>query len=455
MPPSVARAGRLDIPGRPRHGTGRSRKEPGIEIAPRADHRRTVLAYIGDYLFFGVGMSFASQATVLPSLVRSLTDSALLVGLVSTLATGGWLIPQLFAANLIAGRPRLKSAVLVPAIAGRVLFLLMPAALLLLASRRPGSALAVFFAVHFAFWVLDGVASVSWLDLMGRLLTPQERARMISTGMAASGVLGIGVGLVVSVVLASPRLEFPGNYALLFAFSGLSFALSAAAFSFLREQPLATGERPLPWPSYLRRVFGVIRGDHEFRRVVTAQLVLGAWGLAMPFYVLFGRDRLGFSPSSIGLFTSFQVAGGILAALGMGRLAERRGSRSVMRLWGVLTTLVPLAALAFPALASVVPPVVLPFLYAAVFLAVGAQGNANMSGFISWVLEYAPASQRPMYVGFANALSGTSLVMPIIGGLVLSAAGYPALFAVAAAAAFTGFVLTLRVMEPRRRGAAS
>jgi predicted MFS family arabinose efflux permease len=45
--------------------------------------------------------------------------------------------------------------------------------------------------------------------------------------------------------------------------------------------------------------------------------------------------------------------------------------------------------------------------------------------------------------------------MPIIGGLVVSAAGYPALFAVAAAAALAGLVLTLRVMEPRHRTAAA
>ena len=109
------------------------------------------------------------------------------------------------------------------------------------------------------------------------------------------------------------------------------------------------------------------------------------------------------------------------------------------------------AALAFPALAAVVPSAVLPFLYGAVFVVVGAQGNANMSGFISWVLEYAPASERPMYIGFANALSGTSLVMPILGGLLVSAAGYTALFAAAAAAALAGLALTLRVIEPRRR----
>jgi len=423
--------------------------EPGSD--DRADHRRNTLAYLGDYVFFGAGMSFASQATVLPSLVRALSGSALLVGLVSTLATGGWLIPQFFTANLIAGRPRLKSAILVPAVAGRVLFLMLPPALLLLAPDRPGAALAVFFVIHGLFWLLDGVCSVSWLDLMGRLLTPPERVRMMGTGMAGSGVLGVGVGLVVTVVLASPRLAFPLNYALLIALSGLFYFLSIGAFSLVRERPFATGERPLPWPSYFRRVFGVVRGDHALRRVVVAQLAYGAWGLALPFYVLFGIDRLGFAPSSIGVFTTFQVAGGIVGALGISRLAERRGSRSVMRLWGVLAVLTPAAALAFPLLAPAVPSAALPFLYGAVFLEVGAQGNANMTGFIAWVMEYAPASQRPMYIGFANALSGTSLVMPILGGLILTTAGYPALFAAAAAVPLLGLFLTFRVIEPRHR----
>ena len=392
---------------------------------------------------------------MLPSLVRTLTDSAPLAGLASTLATGGWLIPQLFAANLIAGRPRLKSAVLVPAIVGRVLFLLIPVALLVFAPGHPGVALAVFFSLYLSFWVLDGVASISWLDLMGRLLSPQERARMIGAGQAGGGILGIGTGLVVTVILASSRLAPPANYALLLALGGALFALSAVSFSFVREQPHATDARPLPWRSYFRRLFGVIRGDHGFRKVVAAQLALGTAGLAMPFYVLFGRDRLGFPPSAIGVFTVFQVAGGIAAALAMGRLAERRGSRSVMRLWGVLAVLTPLAALAFPFLAGAAPGAARQVLYALVFVVVGAQGNANMTGFISWVLEYAPAAERPMYIGFANALSGTSLVMPIIGGLIVSAAGYAPLFAVAAAIPLAGLFLTLRVSEPRHRAAAA
>jgi len=61
------------------------------------------------------------------------------------------------------------------------------------------------------------------------------------------------------------------------------------------------------------------------------------------------------------------------------------------------------------------------------------QGNANMAGFLNWVLEYAPASDRPMYIGFANTLNGVTLIMPLLGGWILAASGsYPALFVVAA-----------------------
>jgi hypothetical protein len=232
----------VDTPQWPGHGAGTA----------KGARRRNVLAYIGDYLFFGGGESFAGQATVLPSLVRTLTDSAPLAGLASTLATGGWLIPQLFAANLITGLPRLKSAVLVPAIAGRVLFMLIPASLLVLAPGHPGAALAVLFGLYFLFWALDGVASVSWLDLMGRLLTPQDRARMISAGQAGGGILGIGVGLVVTVVLASARLVAPGNYALLLALgartsagsSGSSAATTSSAGWWSPSSPSAPGDWP-------------------------------------------------------------------------------------------------------------------------------------------------------------------------------------------------------------------
>ncbi len=91
------------------------------------------------------------------------------------------------------------------------------------------------------------------------------------------------------------------------------------------------------------------------------------------------------------------------------------------------------------------------YVYGLVFVIVGTQGTANMAGFLNWVLEYSPASDRPLYIGFANTLSGLSLVMPLLGGWILAASGsYPALFAAAAAGPLVALLLLRGLPEPRR-----
>jgi hypothetical protein len=90
------------------------------------------------------------------------------------------------------------------------------------------------------------------------------------------------------------------------------------------------------------------------------------------------------------------------------------------------------------------------YVYRLVFVIVGMQGVANMAGFLNWVLEYAPASDRPLYIGFANTLTGLTLVMPLLGGWILAATGsFILLFAVAAAGPAGGLVLLRALPEPR------
>jgi MFS family permease len=95
------------------------------------------------------------------------------------------------------------------------------------------------------------------------------------------------------------------------------------------------------------------------------------------------------------------------------------------------------------------------YVYGLVFVIVGMQGVANMAGFLNWVLEYAPASDRPLYIGFANTLNGITLVMPLIGGWILAASGsYYLLFTAAAAGPVVGLLLLRRLPEPRQAAAA-
>jgi len=416
----------------------------------QAAERRTFWGFAGDMFFFGFGISFAGQTTVIPSFLASLTSSAPLIGLAATISTGGWLLPQLFAANRLAGHTRRKAAVAVPAAFGRFISLVLGPAMLLLAPRSPGTALAVFYLLYLAFWTLDGVASVAWLDMMGGSLTAAARARLISLGNVAPGIAGIGAGALVGIVLSTPTLPWPLNYSLLFLICGSLWTLSLFSFLCVKESPSPAVPKPLPWPAYFRRLAEVVRGDPAFRRSVAVQIALSGVGIAAPFYIVHGLEVLGFPQASVGLFTSVQLVGGVFSALLLGLLGERRGTRAVMHAWGWLALGAPAIAIGARALVPALPGVVL-YLYAGVFVIVGMQGMANMAGFLNWVLEYAPASDRPLYIGFANTLGGLSFIAPLIGGWILAATGsYHVLFGIAALGPVAALFLLRGLPEPRR-----
>jgi hypothetical protein len=411
--------------------------------------RRTFWGLAGDMFFFGVGASFAGQTTVIPSFLATLTSSAPLIGLASTLVTGGWLIPQLFAANRLAGLARRKAAVVIPATVGRTIGLLIPAAILLLGHRRPGVLLASFYVLSFAFYFADGFASIAWLDILGRCLSVPARARLINLGTTAPGVAGIVAGVLIGVILSSPGIPWPYNYALLFGACAGGWVLSLLSFLFIHETPLAVVRPPLAWGSFFRRLAAVIRGDRAFRRAVILWIALGGFGIAVPFYVVYGLEALGFPPASVGLFTSVQLVGGVFSAFLLGVIGERRGTRVVMRVWGWVSLAAPLVAIGAPFLGRVLPGGVL-YAYAVAFIVVGMQGPASMTGFINWVLEWTPDSDRPLYIGFANTLTAVSLIMPLIGGWIVNGTGsWTAMFAVAMAGPVAGIILLRGLPEPR------
>ncbi|HEY9594797.1 MAG TPA: hypothetical protein VHE79_09985, partial [Spirochaetia bacterium] len=306
---------------------------------------RTFWGIVGDLFFFNTGSSLAGLTTVVPSFLATLTSSAPLIGLSSTVANGGWLIPQIFAANSLAGRRRRKSSVLIPAGIDRALMLLIAPLILLLAPRSVPATLVVFFVVYTLIYVLDGFATIAWLDLLGRCLTPQARARMISISTVAAGAAGIAGGAVVGVILSAPRLAGPPGYALLFLLCGVLWTLSFISIACIHESPLAETRPRQPWGAYFGRLASVVRSDVHLRRVAGGMLLLGGLGIAAPFYVVHGLEDLRFPAASVGIFTSAQLAGGILSGLVFGLMGERRGTRSVLRLWAVCAVVAPLVAL--------------------------------------------------------------------------------------------------------------
>ena len=412
-------------------------------------YRLNFICFVLDYVFFGVGMAFVSQTTVLPSFVSQLTDSAPLIGLASTIQTGAWLLPQLIAASYLADKDRKKPYILLPAAVGRPVFWLLAGILFLPGDRPPTLILGLFFVSLAIFMGTDALASVAWFDVLSKAIPPTRRGRLIGAGQVLSGLLTVGAGAVVNALLGPQGPPFPHNYALLFFLAGLSFVVSWLAISFLREPVKPTQAKRLPWNAFLPKLLTVLRENRVFSLLTALRLLTGLSGMAVPFYVIYATEELHFGAEAIGLFISSQVVGGILAGFVLGYLNERSGSKIVIHCSTILAIAAPLLALLMEPIAHLAGASVI-YVYSLIFLAIGALNSSYMSGFMNFVLELAPSDERPTYIALTNTLCGVLLVAPLLGGWLLQATSYPVLFAVTAVGIAFGLVLTFRLEEPRQ-----
>lgn len=413
------------------------------------DLRRNALFLGLDYVFFGIGMALLNNTTVLPTLARRLTDSTVLVGLISTISTGGWLLPQIFAANLVAGRERMKPYVIWPGLIGRLTLWITGISLLLLAKANPDLALTIFFVSYLLFWLSDGMASVPWFDLLARAIPPTRRGRLIGAAQAVNGLLSIGIGLLVSYLLgAQSPVGFPANYSLLIFGAALSMMLSLAAIALIREPTGRVSSDKISWTSYFPRLWKILRGDLSFVRLMSTRLLIGFSTMAYTFYILFATEKLNLTSAVVGYFTATQTIGGILGGFVLGYFNERKGSVSVVRITVITSFVIPMLVLVIHLTAGFLGSMLI-YIYAIVFTLIGVVNSSFMLGFISCLMEIAPSIERPMYVGLANTINSLILVAPLIGGWILQVGTYPLLFVVSALCAALAFIPAWALVEPR------
>jgi MFS family permease len=419
------------------------RKNPG----PLPPHYRwNFVAFMVDYVCFGIAFTFINPSSVLPAFVGQLTDSAPVIGLVGTVFNGGWLLPQLAVARLINDKPRKKRYV-IAGMSGRTMLLVVALGLWAGLGRYPAAMLGLFFACLGLFAATDGVASVAWFDIFARAIPLKGRSRLMGTAQFISGLAGIGVGALIGLIL--DRRPFPVDYALLFTLAGVALVPSAVAMILLREPPPDHAAPQLgggPTGGWLR----LLVDDAAFRRLIVCRLLVGMIGMATPFYVVHASDVLHLPLSIVGGFVAAQTMAGMVASAVLGLVSERWGPRYVARIGSAAAAIGPLIALAAHLAGSGGWPAQA---YPSVYVALGVINSAWMMGFFNYLLEIAPEGMRSAYVGLGNTIMGLLTVVPIAGGWLLEATSYPTLFGVTAAIVAVGFLLTLG-LKPPPQGAA-
>jgi len=412
-------------------------------LLPRRAYRWNFAVMGLDFSVFLLGLSFVSAYGVMPLFVSHLTSSSLTLGLIPAVRSVCTTLPPILVAPYTERLRRKKPFLLAMTTFERLPYLVLAVAIPLLAGAHPTLLLWLFFLMVGIATLFGGIGMPAWIDLLARMLPADWRGRFFGLAAALGGLLGVAGAAGAAWLLQ--RYGWPGGFALCFACTAVCLAVSFAFIAAGREPAPEPSARRGPDPGYWRRLPALVRADRNFARYLLATALITAAGMAASFYTVDAQRTLRLSDAAAGAYAIVLLAASTIGNLLWGFVGDRYGHKRVVEGGALCTGLAALLALATRGSVAGV------LAYAAVFALVGlATSGIGLAG-LTFVVDFAPAEQRPTYIGLVN-LAGApfSFVAPLAGGVIADRAGYPAVFALTAGLALAGaLIVLLLVVDPR------
>lgn len=394
-----------------------------------------------DGAFFWFGISFIASTIILPLYVSHFTNNPIIIGLIPFITTAGYLVPQLFTANVI-GRAPLKK--FFPVNLGFFLerlpiFLLAPSAYFLAVSR-PLYALVVFLMLYAWHTFGAGLTIVGWQDMIAKIIPVDKRGRFFGI----TNFLGNGTGILgaLAVPLMLEKNTFPFGFIYSFAIAAVLIFISWIFLSLAREPAVRSSRPPVSQMEYLRSLPGILRKDRNFSMYLLSQIVFTLSGMATGFLVVYSVKFWNLSDAQASGFVISMQVGLALANLFFGFLADRKGHKLNLELCLALSVI------------SLVLVIIAPnsIWFYPIFFFRGAVNAGSFISGISIVYEFTEPENRPTYIGLANTLPGVAgSIAPLIGGWLAGAVSYQLLFILSAIIGTLSWALLhFTVREPRK-----
>jgi len=396
-------------------------------------------------IFYTGGLAFSEPSTVLPVFLNNFTNSKTLIGLSSTIMSKfggiGSILPQLFVASKLESKVH-KKPVLTMAITIRALCWGLLALITYLFGRSHplGIILALFFFLTL-FTFMGGIAVVPFYDIWGKAIPSTLRGRFFGYRQLFGGILAIGSGFIVKGILSNKGIFFPNNYAFLFLFSFILIGISYLALGSVKEPIEEVHKRALSFREFMKKAYHILKFDNNYKLFLIVQILGGAMGLALPFYVLYAKDVLSVKLGMVGIFLSAQMLGSVLSNLLWAYLSDFIGNKKVIQISIFLGLMAPLIAL--------LTPVKFSGLFIPLFALIGFSITGQAIGNTNFLLDIAPAKDRPTYVSLRGTLSLPVVVFPLIGGAIVQHISYNLLFTITILTVFVGLILSFGLSEPR------
>jgi MFS family permease len=213
------------------------------------------------------------------------------------------------------------------------------------------------------------------------------------------------------------------------------------------EPEVTVQETRMPFKKFLLRGPFLLKNVKSYRMLLVVRILLGVWGMALPFYILFARQQLELPASAVGIFLSIQMVGMIISNLLWGMLSNRIGNKIVLELVSAVAILSPLLTM----LTAVYPPLRNLTCFGVVFFFLGFALSGIRLGYTNYMLDVSPEAERPTYLGFMNTFLAPVLLLSALGGFIIERTSYEVLFGTVIAAGLIALLFSLRLEEPRKQ----
>jgi MFS family permease len=391
-------------------------------------NRRANLVY---GLFGTTGLRLINAPTFVPDYMYRLGGSNAAVGAVFLVGGLCRFVGPLLAASVAAHRPLVKPYALRVGTMMRVAVLGIALAGILL---PPAWNLVAFFAFYGMFHFFDGMQSVIYNLVMGKIVPLARRGRFIGLRDFLGGLTVAALSLPIGRLLAA--VGFPRNYGFTYLVAFALTSVGLACFALTREPAAPWGGPSLGMGRTLRRMPALLRAQHDFARYCVCRALGAAALTATPFFVLYAGRSLDLGGVTLGRLTFGFFLAQTLTNLAWGRIADRYSFRAVYLLAGAAWIAATLLLLAAPHTLA---------LTAVVFVLIGAgQGGFQMAA-VNMVFEFgldADFGHRVATVNMVGELVGA--VGPLAGGLLADRVGYPVVFLTS-----IGFMLAAQTVMAR------
>ncbi len=397
---------------------------------------------------FGFVDNVISPYLVLSVFVNRLGGSNLLVGLLPALYFGGWFLPQFLVSHRLARLSRKLIAYNLAAVIRLTSWSVLILATFLVGASDPGLLLTLFFLCFAAFCFAGGLGGASFMNIVAKTIPVERRGTFFGRRDFTGALLAIGGGYIVNLLLSPETpLSFPNNFGILFVISGVAAAVGLGAFALVVEPVDIPGPQPLTFRRQLSSARRILYGDHIYRRYLLTRIALVAADIATPFYAIFATTVLHVPLDTVGIYIACTTGSILITNPILSRFSDRRGHRIVLLIAASGMPLMPLIALAFGVLPAG-PQLGLPF--ALVFVVAGISRSAGNIAFPSYLLEIAPAEERPLYIGLTNTIVGVVTFLPLLGGLLLDLAGFDTILWLTVGISLLAWSLARGMVEPRQ-----